>query len=201
LDIIRDDIISFFDGKTKEEINLICPKVVDKEKQEIVDKLVQMRKLNNKTKELLTETLSLEDFIICEHCKSKMYKVPINVKYIKCGNKYVVIDENLHSTIRYSYMCENCIMAVSVESHNEIQDNLKLRNRLIEQGESYVPNKFGFWHWINHNKKTKPTEFFDDEKIECRRRDFEFCKIPGQRSEFVKITEYYPESNKTINLA
>ena len=200
LDNIREDILKYFNGKTKDEVNLISPKVEDKEDQKRVDILVDMRKANSKTKEMLISLLAGNEFIACDMCKGNMYKIPLNVSYNKTGNTYILTDIGVHQSIEYIYGCEKCVNAIHENTYNEKLRNIKLREQLLADGESFVPNVFGFWHWVNDKKHTKPSCIGDDEDKEPRRRDFEYLKIDGTKSAFVKITEFYPHSGKRVSI-
>lgn len=185
----REDIAKLFPEDI--DINLKRPVVDDTEVQEKINKLVEIRRQNIKTKEQLIQILTYDDYIICENCKGKMYKIPIGVKYIKFGNKYLVQDLCAGETIKYIYGCESCNSCIDAEIHNKKEDLKKLKVQLIKEGESFVPNEYGFWHWENNNKTSKP-EYMEEERKECRhifRREFETIKVPGQKQPFVKIIE------------
>lgn len=197
IEVIRGDIASFFEDD--EEANLKRPIINNKELQEKLNTLVEMRKENIKTKHEVTMLLNQEEFIICEKCSGKMYKTPIGVSYEKYGTKYLLKDVNAHENIKYVFMCESCISAVGEDIYIQEQNNLKLRKQLIDAGESFVPNAQGFWHWINYDKKTKP-DFMQDPELEPRRRSFEYINIAGVKNAFVKIVEHFPLSNRKESL-
>lgn len=196
-DTIKTDMLSI-----NPYINLKFPKGETLEQQEKIDKLVSIKRTNLITKEELNSILLEEDFIICESCGSKMYKTPVNVGYERTGNRYVLKDVSPTEQIKYVYMCENCVCAVSENYLEEVNRNLKLREKLIAEGESFVPGKFGEWSWINHNKKTKPSFMLEDKK-ECDhswKREFTYIKVPGHFQPFVKITETCPYCKKVNTL-
>lgn len=185
---IRIDIAVLF--PEGQDVNLKRPVVEDKEIQQKINKLVEIRKVNLDTKQQLTQILTYDDYIICEHCKGKMYKIPVGVSYIKYGNKYILQNINAKEIIKYIYGCENCCYSISEEGYLRKQNLLKLRKQLLDAGESFVPNEFNFWHWENDKKKTKPFDLDNEEKCNhVVRREFEKIKIPGQRQPFVKIIE------------
>ena len=78
-----------------------------------------------------------------------MRKIPIGVSYTKIGNNYVLNGE-FHNIV-YNYICEsdNCIYSISEECYNQIVRNLDLRENLLRKGYNFVPNRFGFWHFID----------------------------------------------------
>jgi hypothetical protein len=195
LNIIRNDILQFM-GKSKEEANLIVPKVDDKEIQKKIDLLVGFRSLNSKTKNDIVALLSEEKFIICENCGYKMYKVPLNVKYQQMGHSYILKELNNHEIIKYIYCCENCIFAISEECYNEKENNKKWRKQLIEDGYGFVPNEFGFWHWIDSTKK-KPEQLLEKYDDTPRKRKFERYDIKNET--FIKIIEEYTDG-RIINI-
>ena len=145
---IRNDIVKLLGNKNRAK--LIKPRVDDKNKQKILDKLVKIRKDNNKVKELLQAVLADEDFLICEHCKHKMYKIPINVSYEKYGNSYIIKEERMPFRIKYIFGCsnDNCHFCIEEEPYRVTQNNLKLRRELLAKGKTFVPNEAGFWHKI-----------------------------------------------------
>lgn len=187
LDNIRNDICKVF-NKPKEEINLIFPKINDSKKQEKIDKLVEIRNTNNNIKVHLNKILMDDEFILCEDCGGKMYKTPLNVRYTKFGSKFIIDERDTKFKIKYVYLCSNCTCAISEEIYSIIQNTLKIRNELLERGESFVPNKYNFWHWVNDNKITKPSELQNPE-LPSKRRLFESIKVKGVKNPFVKITE------------
>ena len=137
----------------------------------------------------LHELLNIEDCIICDLCKSLMYKVPLNIPYERIGRKYTIKGND--AEVKYIYCCENFNAATSEYAHHQKQYWVNLRKKLEAEGESYLPNEFGFWHWYNDNKKTRPS-LFGDELKECNHvwdRKFEFINVACQKSPFVKITE------------
>jgi hypothetical protein len=129
-----------------------------------------------------------EEFIICHNCKNKMIKTPLNVRYDKIGNRFLLKGITPYEKIDYIYCCEHCICAVPESVHNEFQYWKKLREDLIQKGEKYVPNEFGFYHWIG-----KPDKI-ETENIPSRRRIFETYKIG--RDEFIKIVDKYTDGTE-----
>jgi len=146
LDKIKQHILSLFDNP--ENVNLIKPKHSDYEKQKIIDKLVEIKKDNLKAKQVVKGILSDEDFIICEHCRYKMYKIPVNVSYSKYGNSYIIHDSD--GDVKYIYGCSNdsCVHCIEEDAYIQMMRLIELRDNLIKKGEMFVPNKFGFWGYI-----------------------------------------------------
>lgn len=144
---IRHDIVTFFDNK--ENVNLQKPNHEDKKIQEKLNKLKNIRRKNLNTIEEIKYILSSDDFIICEYCGSKMYKVPIGVKYEKVGGTFV-LKESPSLNTRYIYSCsnENCHHCMEEEMLSTMRYYKNLRNALIHSGSTYIPNEFGFWSEI-----------------------------------------------------
>ncbi|MCK5624970.1 hypothetical protein KAI04_03960 [Candidatus Pacearchaeota archaeon] len=147
LDIIKNDIMSFSNSEFK--ISLKRPIHPKREIQEKLDKLINIRKVNIETYEKIKELLKDIDFIICKFCNNKMKKIPIGIPYTKIGNNYILNGQ--FNNINYNYICENdnCIHSISEECYSQIVMNLDLRESLLKKGYNYVPNRFGFWHFIN----------------------------------------------------
>ena len=196
LDKIRIDIKKIFPEAEDDRYKLIRPKVDDKNTQERLDKILVVRNANMKIRTELLEILQDEEFIICTHCNGKMIKSPVNVRFERIGNKYVIKENGLQGAIKWHYRCQNCIFAEDVGSYNEKKYNIKLRNELIKSGETFVPNEFGFWHYLE-GKEHKPKI---DNELRPRKRIFEFIKIPNVSQPFVKITELYPDTNEIVQI-
>lgn len=202
LEYIREDIVKIFG---KGDINSLSrPVIEDREKQKVLDKLIDIRKINNKIKDEIITLLSETEFISC-YCGDKMIKTPIGVRFERFGNNYIIKDEVNHS-IKYSYMCVGCYRARSIEDYEYEQRNIKIRTELLKDGESFVPNNQGFWSWWNKNKSTKPKEL-QEEKSDCDHawlREFEYINIggiiQGKKSMFVKITEVCKKCGKKVNI-
>jgi len=191
---IREDIISFSD--IDKEVNLKKPSHPSWEIQKKLDKLTELRKLNLDLKESLKNLLRESEFIICEHCGSKMYKRPLGVPIKKIGKIYVALKEISDTT--YDYSCSNddchyCIQAYVYEK----QDKLKrLKEDLIRDGYNYVPNDLGFWHKLNDGKPMNKSPMFSkDEGTKAWEREYETIKIKGKKS-FIKIKETCEETGE-----
>lgn len=197
IEIIRDDISKIFNND--ENVNLKRPRVDDENRQSKIDQLTSFRKANIKCKDELSGLLSLEEFIICENCSNKMYRTPVGVSYERVGTKFLLKDVGLHEVIKYVYMCESCVCAVDEDVYMTIQNNLKTRRDLLEQGERLVPNALGYWHYTE-NSKYKPSNNAVEDEFEPRRRKFEFIEIKGQKNPFIKITEEYANSGKVVTI-
>lgn len=146
LDKIKQHMISLFDNP--DDINLKKPSHIDNEKQIILDKLIEIRKDNIRAREIVKGILADDEFIICDMCKNKMFKIPINVSYSKYGNSYIIHDPT--NEVKYIYGCskEGCVNCILEDNHIELMRNLELRDKLISEGKKFIPNKFGFWHYI-----------------------------------------------------
>jgi hypothetical protein len=193
LNNIREDIVNLFPETNRNDINFINPRSEEKEIQNKIDSLVSIRKVNSDMKNYLTLLLSDDEFIFCKHCKSKMYKVPIGVKYYRFGNKYIISEESLNN--RWVYMCKNCWYAIDEDIYNYVNNNISQRKLLLEQGYNFVPDKFGFWHWEDiPNAKGKHPDMKDAEGecVHSWRRIFEDIDINlglYKKQKFVKITK------------
>jgi hypothetical protein len=172
LEIVKQDILSYFPDK---RTNIAFPKHDDFEIQIKVDKLVAIRKTNIDVRDKLKELLHETEFVICE-CGGKMYKTPINTTYKKNNNTFIITDES-NPNIRYSFTCEKCIRAVDEGCYVQIRNNIKTREKLLQQGYNWVPNEFGVWHWEGKGDK-RPPEFDEDEERYTYDRYFEYMKIP-----------------------
>jgi len=178
------------------------PRISDPVEKIRTNKLIKARKYNLIAMERLDNLLRNDDCIICDRCKNLMYKCPINISYEKVGSGYILL-ENSPVNIDYIYKCSNekCNSAIDEKTHLYIQNSLKRRRLLLEAGESFVPNKFGFWHWENNKKKTKPFEKEEENSCDhCWVRDFEYIKIEGQKNLFVKIQEKCARCKKVVNI-
>lgn len=180
------------------------PRIDDPVEKIRTKKLIKARKQNLIAMERLNNLLRNDDCIICDKCKNLMYKCPINIPFEKVGSGYILLDKTF-ITIEYIYKCSNsnCNSAIDEKTYNYLQNNLKRRRVLLEAGESFVPNKFGFWHWENYNKKTKPDFLEKKEEEECDHcwtREFEYFNIEGQKSAFVKIQERCVRCEKIISI-
>jgi hypothetical protein len=190
LNNIRSDILSFYPHN--ESPSLVFPKIDDYDLQKKIDKLVEMRTKNTKLKEELNDILSGIEFIICESCGSKMFRAPLGANYEKFGNRFLILNENPNQIVEYIYNCSQCNRCVREDVYNQQKKIKELRNRLLSEGESFVPNEFGFWHWDNKKKTTKPAGL--EEESGCNHiyeRKVETYKTPiGLKEEkFMKITE------------
>jgi len=172
------------------ETSLSKPFVEDKNDKFKIDKLIEARRLNLDSINFINELLNLVDCIVCNRCLNLAYKTPINVPYEKVGKKYIIkVKDN--EPVKYIYCCEKCNNAISEEIHEIEMKNKRLREELIKAGESFIPNEFGFWHWENDKKKTKP-EGLNEEKSVCNHiyeRNYETYKIPTDKHNVVKISQ------------
>jgi hypothetical protein len=169
-----------------EKVNLGIPRSDNKDIQEKIDKLVIIRRENMTTRENLMKLLNSPEFIICDRCGGKMTKIPVGVKYEKFGNKYIIKEDILHTSIKYIYGCEDCIMAINEENYYEKMRNIKLRKTLLDNGIGFVPNEFGFYYW------DKSISYKHTEETECDhswKREFEEIKMQNIKNPFLKITE------------
>ena len=179
------------------------PRITDPTEKIRTKKLIKARKYNLIAIERLDNLLRNDDYIICERCKNLMHRCPINIPYEKVGSGYLLLDNSIIS-VEYIYKCSSptCNSAIDEKTHTHIQNTLRLRRLLLEKGESFVPNKFGFWHWENNKKSTKPFES-DEDKEECEHcwtRNFEYINIEGQKNPFVKIQEECVRCNKVVDI-
>lgn len=147
LSIIKKDILSFSNSEFK--VSLKRPSHPEREIQEKLNKLINIRRTNIDIHEKIEELLRDTDFIICKYCGNKMRKVPLNVPYTKIGSNYV-LNGKFHN-ISYNYICEgnDCVYSVNEECYNQVVNNLNLRETLLMKGYNFVPNRFGFWHFID----------------------------------------------------
>ena len=149
IDKIKQHILSLFNDP--ELVNLKKPIHQDEEKQTIIDKLVLIKRDNIRAREIVKGILADEEFIICERCRSKMYKIPINVSYSKYGNSYLIHDNINLSDVKYIYGCskEDCYCCILEDEYIQMMRWINLRDELLKKGETFVPNKFGQWNHIN----------------------------------------------------
>jgi len=181
---IRNDIIRLFG---RDDISLkVVPRHPDWKIHKKILRLVEMRKQNLITVEKLKALAKEPEFIICE-CGAKMYKKPVGVPFIKCGNNYVVKDTVHASHIKYIYSCERCNLAVDEEVYLQTKQNRERRRRLLEQGYNYVPNDFGIWHFIDDGNPPKKPPELDDSDRKRWIRVIEKVHIKGYRSPFLKV--------------
>jgi len=151
LENIRADLLKI-DG-----VNLIQPSHEDKIINEKIEKLVMIRKINLNMKEQIKDLLSENEFIICRLCGSKMFKFPLDTKFKRIGNGYIIDSEN-NVNIAYAFRCSNCVLSESEELYHQGLHNLKIREQLLEEGYNFVPNEFGMWHYEGEGCRKKPTE-------------------------------------------
>ena len=186
LENIRTDMLNI-----DENISLNFPLSLDKKKQIKICKLIVLRDNNKKIRKKLDKIMIDNEFVVCNICGEKMYKIPINVMYSKYENKYIVLDKSAKN-IKFIYACEKCTNTINEECFNIILNNRKTREKLLKEGESWVPNDLGFWHWdfsVN-NKHSKPDYFKDENDDTCEhawRRTFE--KFFIDNIHFLKIKE------------
>lgn len=187
LDNIRKDILSLYPAG--EKTNLISPKIDDYDIQKKIDKLVQIRNVDMRTKEDINAILKGTEFIICENCGHKMYKTPANVMFQKVGNSYI-IEGSDKQTIDYFYQCENCVYGIDESIYLWQQNLKKLREDLLAEGVGFVPDNLGFYSWVKPGKKYR-TEQNDEKCRHVYRRKVETYKLmqDGKPREFSKITE------------
>lgn len=170
LDYIKQDILSF--GTEEYPISLKKPVHDDWEITKKLEKLSIIRKNNLIIKEQIKEILSEVEFLICEHCGSKMYKRPLNTSFKKIGHNYVVYSDNIVD-IRYNFGCENCVYNLDEGDYYERQENRKRKNNLLDEGYNFVPNDFGFWHYIDNGQPpTKSPDMVDNEPRYSYRREY-----------------------------
>jgi hypothetical protein len=148
LDNIKSDILENIDVlNTKYDLSF--PKSKDEDKQKKINTLIDIRTTNIRTKNQVITLLAAQEFIICSECNSKMFKKPVNESYEKVGDQYVLKNASLNVPIRYVFMCEQCINAISEEVYENTQTLKKTREELLKKGETFVPNEFNFWHDIH----------------------------------------------------
>ena len=155
---IRIDLLQYFNGDTR--FKLSKPKHDDWEIQKKIDKLVSIRKVNTDIRNILTDILSTNEFIICE-CKSIMYKTPINVSYEKIGTRYILLDDLHGQKPKYVFMCEQCHRAIVEEAYMKTQGLQKQRVELLKKGYNWVPNNSGFWYKFDSKPLNKSPEMCD----------------------------------------
>lgn len=179
LENIRDDLKSI-DG-----ISLSQPSHKDKEINKKIEKLVQIRKVNLDAKVFVKESLSENEFIICEKCGGKMFKVPINVSYKKIGKNYI-INANELNNIQYNFNCENCNFSEREIHYYQKQEWKKRREDLLQKGYNFVPNDFGIWHYLdNGNPLKKSPEMEDNDPEYTFKRITEEKEINGEKVFYV----------------
>lgn len=138
-------------NKIRNDIHKYCgettciskPKVDDYETQKIIDKLVEMRNLELRTREKINTVIKGSEFIVCFNCGEKMYKTPVNTAFEKIGNGFILKNGNEH--IQYNYKCCNCNRFIEEEIHERQRYLRELREKLIAQGKTWLPDEFGFW--------------------------------------------------------
>jgi hypothetical protein len=195
LDNIKNDLLSF------DNVNLIRPSHEDPEINSKIEKLVNIRKTNLETKEKLKEALAELEFIQCDHCGNKMYKKPINVSFRKIGKNYIINSENMID-IKYNFSCENCNFFIEEDLYYQILNIRKKRKELIEDGYNYVPNDFGFWHYINNNESKKPPEFDNEPPNYTYKRVFEnaFEDVDGVNELHLHVYDICQETGEKIKI-
>jgi hypothetical protein len=180
LDTIRKDIVKLYPENWN--VSLVSPKIEDDDKQETIDKLVEFRTINIKTKELINNVLKGNEFIICPTCGGKMYRGPVNVAYTKVGTSFIIDSSN--GNVDYSFTCEKCPYFIDEKIYRWQQDLKKQREQLIAEGKYFVPDELGFWHWINTEEIIVPVI-----TKECRhisKRTVELYKIgPKDKQEVI----------------
>jgi hypothetical protein len=194
---IKKDITIQYPKELQNTIFFPNPKIDNEKKQIKINKLVEMR---NNNKKILNEILTLlqtSDFIICEHCNSKMIKTPVNVRYDKIGNNFVILDKD--TNCKWVYLCENCVFALSEESYYFKKQNKELREKLIKEGYTFVPDDFGVYHTLQGYPCIKEKEL-EDIHIISKRRTFENIRVKGIKNPFIKIIEEYPETGEKVQI-
>lgn len=148
-EVIRQDIKSIIGDTNINDINLRRPVVEDKKLQEKVNKLNDARKINLLSITKLNNLLRYNDCIVCDKCKSMMYKTPLYVPFTKMGNSCIIHNVSPNERIEYIYTCsdDNCTYAISESIYLETLRLKNLREELLAKGEKFVPNEFNFWHW------------------------------------------------------
>jgi hypothetical protein len=177
LEKIKKDLLPYIN-----ESSIARPKALNLDDRKKVEILSEMRKSNIQTKKVINDILRNNESIICE-CSGKMIKTPVDIVYEKIKGKFIL--KNSNEAVKYVYMCENCFRAISEDIYLEIKSNEILRTKLIESGESYIPNKFGLWHWIKSPIQKRVIEGCDH----AWKRTFENINIKSLGSSFIKITE------------
>jgi len=181
---MKHDIISLF--PSEDDVNLKHPIHEDKDKQEVINKIVEMKRINKNTHEILISILSCNEFIICKNCGGKMIKTPVNIPYRKIAGQYI-IEIKPNEVVRYVYMCENCVNAISEENFMQIQNNKKTRQQMIDEGFNWVPNDFGCWYKLDDGKPMNRHPMFKEEGCDHRwKRHWETIKIKTGE-EFLKL--------------
>lgn len=142
---IKEDILDNID-ELNSKYDLSFPRSKDPDKQKKINTLIDIRNLNIKTKNHIITLLAAQEFIICPDCEAKMFKKPVNESYEKVGDQYVLKNVSPTASIRYVFMCERCINAISEEVYENVQTLKRTRDELLKKGETFVPNEFGFWH-------------------------------------------------------
>ena len=140
-----------------------APHLPDKKEEEKVRKLLKAKSTNVKSIETLKNLTNYDDCIICEQCGELMYRTPLNISFTKVGHSFIIDRENKFLKIDYFYKCDNpkCHYSIGEMEFEHGQNNLRRRQDLLDAGESFVPNKHGFWHWENDKKDTKPESLND----------------------------------------
>lgn len=160
LDIVRNDILSYF--KDKKKVKLSKPVHDDWATQQKINKLIKIRRHNNKVKQDLIDLLSTSEFIMCK-CGAKMYKTPINVGFYKIGTRYIITEDMHGQKPKNAFMCESCYRMIEEEIYNKKQDLKDERKKLIKKGYNWVPNDFGFWYHYGDDPLNKSPEMRDKE--------------------------------------
>jgi len=145
---IRTDIETIFAKYPNKVFSLSRPSVEDAIDNEKVKKLANARNKNIESIAKLNNLLQYDDYIICERCNSLMYKTPLNVGYVRVGNKFIIDSDENHGSVKNVYICSNddCFCSIDEELFTQLQNNKRTKDELFSQGIRFVPDKFGFYH-------------------------------------------------------
>lgn len=198
LDKVREDILSYSDDE--KDIFIKKPYHPDKNIQNKLNTLVKIRKTNLVTRDVINEILGGTEFIFCR-CGHKMYRTPVDVSYKRMGTGFIITEDKVPHSIRYIYMCEHCVDAVSESSYIHEQQMIKLRNDLLDKGYNWVPNNLGIWYKFNDGKPMNKSPEMRDDLHECDHAwERKFEKVFIGTNLFMKITEECKKCNKVVTI-
>lgn len=146
---IRADIENILNKYDDKVYSLSKPRVEDPIDNAKLCKLDKARSDNIESISKLKNLLQYDECIVCEGCKSLMYKTPINVRTIKVGNKFMIDDDEKTYAVKYDYICSKCYRMEEEEAFIFKQRNRKLRDELLTAGERFVPDELGFYSYMS----------------------------------------------------
>jgi len=170
-------------------INLKSPSSKDFEKKKVINKLIDIRKNNMEVSLKLGQLLSERETIICTNCGCTMHKTPIGVSYEKIGNRFMIKNQELEQNIKYHFACDSCFLAINEDSYLEVERNKILREKLLSEGECFVPNDFGMWNMKNGAGKNVKYCSIEESK-QLKYNDISLDDVWSELAPFIKETDY-----------